>query len=50
MKIKPPRRERPPVTIPAILQIVIECKTEEQQHMLYDRLKEEGYTCRVLTL
>jgi hypothetical protein len=43
-------RPRPPVEIPVILQIVVECKTEEAQRELYERLKREGYACRVLTL
>jgi hypothetical protein len=54
------RNQRPPippkggttsaVPIPAILQIVVQCKTEEEQRDLYERLKKEGFPCRVLTL
>lgn len=36
--------------IPAILQIVVECESERQQQALFERLHEEGYACRVLTL
>ena len=36
--------------IPSILQILVECKDEGQQRDLFERLKEEGYSCRVLTL
>ncbi len=36
--------------IPALLQILVECEDEGQQRNLYERLKEEGYACRVLTL
>ena len=31
-------------------QIVVECKSEEGQQELYERLTKEGYECRVLTL
>jgi len=43
-------RDRPAVPIPSILQIVVECNSEPQQQDLYERLKKEGYRCRVLTL
>ena len=36
--------------IPSILQIVVECESEDRQRVLFERLKEEGYSCRVLTL
>ncbi len=36
--------------IPALLQILVECEDEARQRELYERLKEEGYACRVLTL
>ena len=53
MKPKPARRDqggRPAVPIPDILQIIVQCKTEEAQRELYERLKKEGFSCRVLTL
>ena len=36
--------------IPEVFQIAIECSSEAEQHELYDRLTQEGYQCRVLTL
>ncbi len=42
--------ERRSLPIPAILQILVECQSESQQRDLYERLREEGYRCRVLTL
>jgi ParB-like chromosome segregation protein Spo0J len=31
-------------------EIIISCKDETEQEMVYNKLKQEGYTCRVLTL
>jgi hypothetical protein len=36
--------------IPTILQIVVECRSEQEQQAVFERLKGEGYSCRVLTL
>jgi len=36
--------------IPELFQVVAECESEAAQQELYDRLKQEGYSCRVLTL
>ena len=44
--IEPPE----PVTIPESFQVVVECGSEERQHEVYDRMTEEGFRCRVLTL
>jgi hypothetical protein len=49
-KVRRPRKPRRPVEIPTILQILVECRSEDQQRELFLRLKEEGYSCRVLTL
>jgi len=38
------------VEVPDCYQVVVECRDEEQQRALYERLTAEGYTCRVLTL
>jgi ParB-like chromosome segregation protein Spo0J len=38
------------IDIPRALQIVVECDDEQGQRSLYERLTEEGYRCRVLTL
>lgn len=32
------------------MEVIIECDDEKTQQELYERLTEEGYTCRVLTL
>ena len=31
-------------------QVIIDCEDEEQQAVIFERLKEEGYKCHVLTL
>jgi hypothetical protein len=36
--------------IPASFQVVVECADEQQQRELYERMRAEGYTCRVLSL
>ena len=36
-------------TINDIWEVVIECKSEQEQKMAFDKLEEEGYTCRLLT-
>jgi len=40
----------PEVDIPESYQVVVECCDEEEQKNMYDRMKGEGYKCRVLTL
>ena len=37
-------------TPPELFQVVIECRDEAQQRELFERLRGEGYKCRVLTL
>jgi hypothetical protein len=41
---------RPEVEIPEAWQVVVECESEEEQQAVYDRMRGEGYRCRVLTL
>lgn len=36
--------------IPEMYQVVVDCDDESAQRVLYERLVEEGYRCRVLTL
>ena len=45
-------REHPlaDVTIPASFSVVVECGDESQQRALFERLKAEGFKCRVLSL
>jgi len=31
-------------------EVVVECRDEEQQKQLYDRLRSEGFSCRLFTL
>lgn len=45
-----PLAGREPLDIPESYQVVAECRDEAHQHELYHRLKEEGLTCRVMTL
>jgi ParB-like chromosome segregation protein Spo0J len=42
--------DRPAVTIPQSWQVIVECASEEDQQAVYQRMREEGYRCRVLTL
>lgn len=44
------QRERDEVTIPELYQVVIECGSETEQEQLFERMRSEGYKCRVLTL
>ncbi|QDU54315.1 ParB N-terminal domain-containing protein [Aeoliella mucimassa] len=41
---------RPEVEIPELYQVVAECENELEQQSLYERLRDEGYKCRVLSL
>ena len=38
------------VAIPATFELIIECKDEQDQKDMYDKLKLEGYKLRILTL
>lgn len=40
----------PEIEIPESYQIVVECDGERQQREMFQRLTDEGYKCRVLTL
>ncbi len=42
--------DKPEVQIPEAFQVVIECSSEEDQQTMYERMRKEGYRCRVLTL
>ena len=44
------RRDKPSLPIPTLWQIVVECQSEREQQALFERLRKEGYPCRVLTL
>ncbi len=38
------------VHLPELYQVLVQCRDEEDQRQLYERLQQEGYSCRVLTL
>ena len=40
----------PEITIPESYQVVVECRDEADQQFVYERMRQEGYRCRVLTL
>ncbi|MCC7475035.1 MAG: ParB N-terminal domain-containing protein [Pirellulales bacterium] len=40
----------PAVNVPECYQVVVECADEEDQRAVFERMREEGYRCRVLTL
>jgi hypothetical protein len=42
--------DRPEVEIPESWQVVVECGREEEQQQVYERMRGEGFKCRVLTL
>jgi hypothetical protein len=37
-------------TIPEAFQVVIECRDEAEQQTVYQRMSDEGYACKLLTL
>ena len=40
----------PEGTVPEIYQVVIECRHEREQRAVFERMRAEGFRCRVLTL
>ena len=40
----------PEVDVPEAFQVVVECKDEAQQQVVYQRMTAEGFKCRLLTL
>lgn len=42
--------DRPEVPVPESYQVVVECRDELDQQAIYERMRSEGYRCRVLTL
>lgn len=44
------REEPPEVEIPEAWQVVVECRDEEDQRAMFERMRSEGRRCRVLTL
>jgi len=43
-------RSKPVVIVPESYQIVVECRNEDDQRVVYERMTGEGYRCRVITL
>ncbi len=41
---------RPEVRVPESYQVVVECRDEADQQSVFERMRGEGYRCRVLTL
>ena len=41
---------RPEVHVPESYQVVVECRDEEDQQVVFERMRADGYRCRVLTL
>ena len=42
--------DRPEVPVPECYQVVVECADEADQEAVFERMRAEGYRCRVLTL
>ncbi|MGD9635203.1 MAG: hypothetical protein AB7G28_21860 [Pirellulales bacterium] len=42
--------DRREIVIPESYQVVVECRDEADQQAIYERMRSEGYRCRVLTL
>ena len=42
--------DRPEVAVPESYQVVVECRDEDDQQAVFERMRSEGYRCRVLTL
>jgi hypothetical protein len=42
--------DRPEADIPESYQVVVECRDEADQQAVFERMRAEGYRCRVLTL
>jgi ParB-like chromosome segregation protein Spo0J len=40
----------PEVQVPESFQVVVECRDEAEQQVVYERLNREGYQCKLLTL
>jgi ParB-like chromosome segregation protein Spo0J len=44
------RRSSAAVEVPEMFQVVVECRDEGEQRVVYDRLSSEGFRCRLLSL
>src|SRR4051812_40330198 len=41
-------KDRPEVCVPECYQVVVECRDEADQEQVFERMRAEGYRCRVL--
>ena len=46
----PPTIPAPEVRVPESYQVVVECRDEADQQTVFDKMRADGYRCRVLTL
>lgn len=46
----PSPHDAPEIHIPECYQVIVECRDEQDQQSVFERMREEGYRCRVLTL
>ena len=42
--------KQPARTVPQIYEVVIECRHEAEQRAVFERMRGEGYRCRLMTL
>ena len=49
-KPKASAAEPPARTVPEIYEVVIACRHEAEQRAVFERMRGEGYRCRVMTL
>jgi hypothetical protein len=40
----------PEKTVPEVYQVVVECRHEREQRAVFERMRGEGYRCRLMTL
>lgn len=43
-------RSKPSKIVPEIYQIIVDCRDEEEQRIVFEQMTGEGRRCRVLTL
>jgi hypothetical protein len=43
-------KQPPARTVPEIYEVVIQCRHEAEQRAVFERMRGEGFRCRVMTL
>ena len=43
-------QQKRPINIPSVFQVVVQCHDECDQQVVYERMRKDGYRCRLLTL